>query len=257
MTTPPARGAAHGPSDRQSAAQLPSGQAHRAGAARLPPCGRRGRSLARSDPVPGQQPAESRPAHPIDVPGAPAGAPQHRRESHCLPRHLIAPPSGYAKQQPTQLARYDVVVLIETTSPEVTGEVQTVDPYKLLVAAVQDAARDVHMMAARCVKRVADVDKTRQGLFLFNYFVADDAAVALQLWDYLAGWYAVETGLRNSTVLEPLGDADYVFVNHARWDHSVPRFMLRQLTKPSFRRYLLANLQANRTGAMPILYRLA
>src|SRR5215203_1708167 len=129
---------------------------------------------------------------------------------------LIAPPSGYAKQQPTQLARYDVVVLIETTSPEVTGEVQTVEPYKLLVAAVQDAARDVHMMAARCVKRVADVDKTRQGLFLFNYFVADDAAVALQ-----------------------------------RWDHSVPRFMLRQLTKPSFRRYLLANLQANRTGAMP------
>jgi hypothetical protein len=170
---------------------------------------------------------------------------------------LIAPPSGYAKQQPTQLARYDVVVLIETTSPEVTGEVQTVEPYKLLVAAVQDAARDVHMMAARCVKRVADVDKTRQGLFLFNYFVADDAAVALQLWDYLAGWYAVETGLRTSTVLEPLGDADYVFVNHARWDHSVPRFMLRQLTKPSFRRYLLANLQANRTGAMPILYRLA
>jgi hypothetical protein len=147
---------------------------------------------------------------------------------------LIAPPSGYAKQQPTQLARSDVVVLIETTSPEVTGEVQTVEPYKLLVAAVQDAARDVHMMAARCVKRVADVDKTRQGLFLFNYFVADDAAVALQLWDYLAGWYAVETGLRNSTVLEPLGDADYVFVNHARWDHSVPRFMLRQLTKPSF-----------------------
>ena len=67
----------------------------------------------------------------------------------------------------------------------------------------------------------------------------------------------METGLRNSTVLEPLGDADYVFVNHERWDHSVPRFMLRQLTKPSFRRYLLANLQANRTGAMPILYRLA
>jgi hypothetical protein len=28
-------------------------------------------------------------------------------------------------------------------------------------------------------------------------------------------------------------------------------------TKPSFRTYLLANLQANRTGAMPILYRLA
>jgi hypothetical protein len=170
---------------------------------------------------------------------------------------LVAPPAGYAKQQATHLARYDVVVLIETTSPEVLGEVQTSEPYQLLVEAVTEAATDVHIMTARCPKRVGDVDKTRQGLFLFNYFVADDAAVALQLWEHLAGWYAVETGLDNSTLLEPLGDADYVFVNHARWDHSLPRFLLRQLTKPSFRTYLLANLQANRTGAMPILYRLA
>jgi hypothetical protein len=170
---------------------------------------------------------------------------------------LVAPPAGYAKEKAPHVARYDVVVLIETTSPEVLGEVQATEPNKLLVQAVTEAATDVHVMTARCPKRVGDVDKTRQGLFLFNYFVADDPAVALQLWDYLAGWYAAETGLDNSTLLEPLGDADYVFVNHARWDHSLPRFLLRQLTKPSFRTYLLANLQANRTGAMPILYRLA
>jgi hypothetical protein len=161
---------------------------------------------------------------------------------------MVAPPTGYAKQQATHVARYDVVVLLETTSPEVLGEVQATQPCKLLVEAVTEAATDVHVMTARCPKRVGDVDKTRQGLFLFNYFVADDSSVALQLWDYLAGWYAVETGLGNSTLLEPLGDADYVFVNHARWDHSLPRFMLRQLTRPSFRSYLLANLQANRTG---------
>jgi hypothetical protein len=169
---------------------------------------------------------------------------------------LVAPPAGSAKQAP-HLARHDVVVLIETTSLAVLDEVQATEPYKALVAAVTEAATDVHVMPARCPKRVGDVDKTRQGLFLFNYFVADDAAVALQLWDYLAGWYAVETGLENSTLLEPLGEADYVFVNHARWDHSLPRFLLRQLTRPSFRTYVLANLQANRTGAMPILYRLA
>jgi hypothetical protein len=169
---------------------------------------------------------------------------------------LLTPPAGSAKQTPHR-ARYDVVVLIETTSPAVLGEVQATQPYQLLVEAVTEAATDVHVMPARCPRRVGDVDKTRQGLFLFNYFVADDAAVALQLWDYLAGWYAVETGLDNSTLLEPIGEADYVFVNHARWDDSLPRFMLRQLTKPSFRTYVLANLQANRTGAMPILYRLA
>jgi hypothetical protein len=170
---------------------------------------------------------------------------------------LVAPPAGYVKEKAAHVARYDVVVLIETTSPEALGEVQTTEPYKLLVDAVTEAAVDVHVMTARCVRRVGDVDKTRQGLFLFNYFVADDARVALQLWDYLAGWYAVETGLDNSTLLEPLGDGDYVLVNHARWDDSLPRFLLHQLTKPSFRTYMLANLQANRTGAMPILYRLA
>jgi hypothetical protein len=170
---------------------------------------------------------------------------------------LVAPPAGYARQQATHVARYDVVALIEATSPEVLGEVQATQPYKLLVQAVTEAAKDTHVMTARCVRRVGDVDKTRQGLFLFNYFVADDDAVALRLWDYLAGWYAVEMGLGNSTVLAPLGDADYAFVNHARWDDSLPRFVLRQLTKPSFRTYMLANLRANRTGAMPILYRLA
>jgi hypothetical protein len=170
---------------------------------------------------------------------------------------LVAPPTGYAKHKALHVARYDVVVLIETTSPEVLGEVQTTEPYKLLVEAVTEAAVDVHVMTARCVKRVGDVDKTRQGLFLFNYFVADDARVALQLWDYLAGWYAVETGLGNSTLLEPLGQADYVLVNHARWDDGLPRLLLHQLAKPSFRNYMLANLGANRTGAMPILYRLA
>jgi hypothetical protein len=169
---------------------------------------------------------------------------------------LFAPPAGAASQAP-RLARYDVVVLIETTSPQVLGEVQATEPYKVLAAAVTEAATDVHIMTARCRKRVGDVDKTRQGLFLFNYFVADDAAVALQLWEHLAGWYAVETGLDNSTLLEPLEQAAYAFVNHARWDSSLPHLMLRQLTKPSFRTYVLANLQANRIVAMPILYRLA
>jgi hypothetical protein len=170
---------------------------------------------------------------------------------------VVPPPAGYAKEKASHVARYDVVVLIETTSPEVIDEVQRAEPYKLLLEAVTDAARDLHVMAARCVRRIGDVDKTRQGLFLFNYFVADDPEVALELWDYLADWYVVETGLRNSTLLAPIGDADYVFVNHARWDESLPRFMVRQMAKPSFFTYMLANMRANRVGAMPLLYRLA
>ena len=102
---------------------------------------------------------------------------------------VVPPPAGYAKEKATHVARYDVVVLIETTSPEVIDEVQRTEPYKLL--------------------------------------------------------------------LEAVGDADYVFVNHARWDTSLPTFMVRQMAKPSFFNYMLANLRANRTGAMPLLYQLA
>jgi hypothetical protein len=68
---------------------------------------------------------------------------------------------------------------------------------------------------------------------------------------------AAETGLNNSTLLGPLSTADYVFVNHARWDLPLPVLAAKMLGKPSFYSYVLANLHANDTAAMPILYRLA
>jgi hypothetical protein len=95
------------------------------------------------------------------------------------------------------------------------------------------------------------------GLFLFNYFVADDPDAALQLWDHLAGWFMTETGIDNSTVLQPTGDSQYAFVNHARWDCGVPRLWLRMFTKPSFWSFVQKNLKDNRTGSMPTLCRLA
>lgn len=111
----------------------------------------------------------------------------------------------------------------------------------------------------RNAKRIGDVASSRRGLFLFTYFVADDAEVGLALWDYLAGWCAAETGLDNSMVLVPLDGerSDYTFINFARWDERLPRFLWRQLSTKSFRTYVLANLEAKRVGSMPVLYRLA
>src|SRR5437763_4297099 len=174
----------------------------------------------------------------------------------------IAPArSAYLKERGASIhvPRFDIVVLIETTSVAAIREVQGTGPYEALLAALQGHAKRLHVMAARNAKRVGDVDKTRDGLFLFNYFVADDAGVMLQVWGYLAGWYAVETGLDNSTLLVPLeGErSDYLAINHARWEESLPRFLWQQFSKKSFRTYVLANLEANRVGAMPILYRLA
>jgi hypothetical protein len=128
--------------------------------------------------------------------------------------------SSYLKERADSihLARFDVVVLIETASPEVAREVQQTPDYRALLEALEGEARDMHVMVGRNAKRIGDVEKTRDGLFLFNYFVADDANVALELWDYLAGWFEAETGLDNSTLLVPLEDeaSDYLAINNAR-----------------------------------------
>ncbi len=77
-------------------------------------------------------------------------------------------------------------------------------------------------------------------------------------WDYLSGWHAVETGMDNSTLLLPLEgeQSDYTMINHARWD-GLLSFIWQQFTGEGFRTYVLANLDANHVGAMPILYHLA
>ena len=167
-------------------------------------------------------------------------------------RAALLPPVPAAAAHP---ALFDVVVLVEADSPEVLDEVRSSEPYQRMLAEITEAARSVHEMPARCLRFLGDVDKSRQGLFLFNYFAAENTEVATRVWEQLAGWYVTETGLDNSTLLAPLGACDYVFVNHARWDMSLLGFAVKQFSKSSFRSYVLANLRANATTAMPILYR--
>ena len=173
---------------------------------------------------------------------------------------VTAPPARYVKHHldSIHLARYDIVVLVETTSPETARQVQQTAAYAALVETLTSRASDLHIIAARNVKRVGDVEKRRNGAFLFNYFVGENPQVTLALWDYLAGWYAVETGMDNSTLLLPLEgeQSDYTIINHARWD-GLLRFMWQQMTKRSFRTYMQANLDANHVGAMPIFYHIA
>jgi len=170
---------------------------------------------------------------------------------------VVPPPQGYARDHASRHARYDVAVLVETASPERLGALEAAEPVRRLLDAVRGAAHDVHVLRGRCVKSLGDVDKRPGGLFLFNYFVAEDPEVALALWDHLAGWYQHATGLDNSTLLSPLEPDDFVMVNHARWDKPLPRVVLEQFLRPSFRSFVLSNMLANRTGAMPVLFRQA
>ena len=61
----------------------------------------------------------------------------------------------------------------------------------------------------------------------------------MQLWDCLAGWYQVETGLNNFTLLALLEGqpSEFVVINHARWDGSLLSVILKQLCKKSFGSY--------------------
>jgi hypothetical protein len=134
--------------------------------------------------------------------------------------------------------RFDVLVLIRTTSPETVETVQAAEPYRLLKA---DFA-----MPARNIRRIGDIDRGT-GTFLFNHFTAADADRALRAWDDIAGWFTREAGVEDSALLGPTGEAPYVFVNHVRLPCGPPRFFLR-LLRPSFRESVSRRLKENGIG---------
>jgi hypothetical protein len=180
-------------------------------------------------------------------------------------RALVMPPtasfSAYLKERRTSLrvANFDVLLLIQTTSPATARNLQDTPAYRTLVETVRREAERVHIMSARNVRRIGDVDTTREGLFLFNHFAADHADVMLELWEYLAVWYVKDTGLRNSIALMPTAgeSSDYTIVNWARWDTNPVRHFWHQLSKRSFWKYVTTNLDVNRAASMPIYCRLA
>jgi hypothetical protein len=174
---------------------------------------------------------------------------------------LIPPGRGeFIKERPgrVHIARFDLVILIETTSPQAIDAIEASPVYARMERAVEEEATDTYAVAATNVRRMGPVDHDTQGVFLFNYFFADDTARNLAVWEYTAGWFQKETGLDNSTVLLPReGErSDYRIINHCRWDRL--RDILPSLTlKSSFHNYVLANFEANNVAAMPILYRIA
>jgi hypothetical protein len=149
-------------------------------------------------------------------------------------------------------------VLVQTTSPEAALRVQSTPEYAALLAPIRDHAKNLKIVRAHNVKRIGDVDTGHQGLFLFNHFVADDRETMLRLWDYLAGWYEVETKLDNSIALMPDDqDTEFAVINWARWTTGAAQHFWSQLSKKSFWKYVTRNLEANHAASMPIYFRLA
>jgi hypothetical protein len=173
---------------------------------------------------------------------------------------LVAPGMGHELLRRRAIAptRFDVVLLLRTADPAGAVALRDSPAYRQLRADVGSAALDTYEVAARNVRRIADVERNRSSVFLFNYFYADDPRRLLPVWEYTAGWFVENTALPDSEVMAPLDGerADYGIINHASWPHwrtFLPHLALR----PSFRRFVLGTFAANHIAAQPILYRLA
>lgn len=140
--------------------------------------------------------------------------------------------------------RFDVIMLIQTTSPETIAAVEAAEAYRLLDADL--------VMVARNVRRIGNVDEPRSGTFLFNHFTSADPERALQTWEEITGWFAHKAAVDDAALLQPTRESPYVFVNHVRLPCSPIRFLLR-FAKPSFRKSVAAKLSANQIGNAPVI----
>lgn len=156
-------------------------------------------------------------------------------------------------------ARYDVLLLVITETPDAVRELAGAPEW----GAVREwAAYGTHLtceLKTRVTRQVGSGPPPERPLVLFTFFASHDPVQFLDLWEYLAGWYRVEMGFDHARLMVPLtpdpDGAGYTAVNHAVWDGSLRHFLARQMTRPSFRRYVVGNLTAHHAAAIPTLYR--
>ena len=174
---------------------------------------------------------------------------------------LLVPPAGkshYLQSNPEITpVNYDVVLLVECHSVTQAQTLRETVTFKKLVDSSLTMAKDHLLITASNIRQISPVDHSKPGVFLFNFFFSNDREHNLQVWDYTANWFCRETGLDNSRVLLPATGQpkSLKIINHCRWNRL--RDIIPSLVfKPSFKRFVLANFNANNIAAVPVLYRL-
>ncbi|MBF6130781.1 hypothetical protein [Nocardia brasiliensis] len=147
--------------------------------------------------------------------------------------------------QPSEVSpRFDVIVLIETSTPATLAAVQATPEFQQLGADF--------VMPARNIRRLGDIDSSPTGTFLFNHFTADDYDRALRYFDSVAGWFNHDAKVDDIALLGPIEDAPYAFVNQVRLPGTLATFILA-LLRPNFRRSVHDVMVANRVGFASII----
>lgn len=181
-------------------------------------------------------------------------------EANAFKARLIPP--GHSKfiaknKDKVRIAKFDIAMLIEVYSQEDLQTIQDNLDFLALINFLKENSNQLHQTIGRNVRRIGKVNHFTQGVFLFNYFYAEDVEQNLEVWNYTAGWFEKETALDNSTLLLPLqkNNSDYSVINHCRWD-SLSDILPSLIFKKTFKTYVLDNFYENNVGAMPILYKL-
>jgi len=174
---------------------------------------------------------------------------------------MIIPPGrgAFLKKRPgVEIAKFDVVMLIEFDTHKSVKTFQRSLQWQNTEDAYKARTKKSLTVTGVNVRRIGPVDHSKKGVFLFNYFYADQVKQNLQVWEYTAGWFQDQTGLDNSTVILPdlVKESSYKIINHCRWDYLID-ILPSLIFKRSFRKFVLNNFEANNVAAMPILYRLA
>ena len=154
-------------------------------------------------------------------------------------------------------AKFDTVILIECASAKEALVVRRTAALEAIVNLARLRSTFMEVAVYKNPKRIDEVSKDTDGIFLFNYFYSEDTQTLLDVWEYTAGWWTKNANLTNSTLLQPvLAGSSYNLVNHCRWDRLMD-VLPSLIFKPDLKRFVLRNFTENNVVAMPILYRLA
>lgn len=147
------------------------------------------------------------------------------------------------------MPKYDTVMLVRARSSEGAADIND-DPQ---LRGLEPAT----VFAATNAARFGDTETPALGVnILLNQFVGPpDRSTAVDTWRQISGWYAAKTGVDNSTLLCTEENAPYVMVNYARLPGAVVPFMLQQLLRPSFYRYVRGLLKRHRLTSLPLFVR--
>ncbi|CAB9522368.1 expressed unknown protein [Seminavis robusta] len=164
------------------------------------------------------------------------------------------------------VAEFDTAVLIECVNPDAAVRIRATPDFAKMKGKIDKVARFVHCITCSNAKRIDEVSKETDGVFLFNYFFAADMEskgsegidILKSVWEYTAGWWTANANLDNSTPLLPLeGEcSQYSLINHCRWNKGLDVFP-HLIFRPSLDQFVLKNFTANDIMAMPVLCHLA